>query len=205
MLVALDLSLRSPGIARWDTKKWSLYFFSQRKHDLNIDTNITTWPKIPSKTSDQARYAHIMHYLTPILETATHVMIENHAFATLSRGGSNFKLHELMGLVKQKLYSLSIPFELVAIASWRKAVLGHGRADKSRCLEYIKEHHQIDLVHIFGTCQNPANDLADAMCLALYHLKESGLKTVEKSAKNLEKDENSPEKSAESPKNLPSP
>ena len=190
VLVGVDLSLTSPGVAIHDTTTdtWLLYGFAQRKREQGIrkhqgKTTLCLLPRIPnSDTTNEERYEHIRsHVMETILlpyraEPQVVVGIENYAFAAQS--GHSYKLQELGGILKHSLWKTYPGWHQEAIppAQWKKQVIGNGRATKKDALLHVGQYGPcISLLCELGLSMSttgevpcPAQDLADAACIVLY-------------------------------------
>ena len=189
IIVGLDLSLASPGIAVYDTAttRWSLYGFAQRVREQNLEktsggTTIRLFPAIPRDVCNEARYEHVRAYLVDRVlapyadEPEVVIGIECYAFGA-RHSGSSYKLQELGGVIKHSIWQrfpgwvqLSIP-----PTQWKKLTLGRGQATKLAVVEYVAGAGPcLPLVTLLGTAlgkqgavPSPAQDLADAVCVAL--------------------------------------
>lgn len=190
ILVGIDLSLTSPGVAIQDTntETWSLYGFVQRIRERgfkrqNGKTTIHLLPQIPSSSAtNEERYEHIRHQIVDQIlfpyrqESQVLIGIENYAFSAQS--GYSYKLQELGGILKHSLWKSYPGWRLEAIppAQWKKKVIGKGRASKMEAVVHVKQHGpcvsllcELGLVvSPAGEVPCPAQDLADASCITLY-------------------------------------
>lgn len=83
------------------------------------------------------------------------VVIEGLAGGGVFRGPSLIPLAKLHGSIEYQLRSMSIPYETVAPATWRKALLGKGNVRKDQvALEVFKrygyEHESLDVVEAWA-------------------------------------------------------
>jgi hypothetical protein len=187
VVVGLDLSLTSPGVAIYDTctKLWSLYGFAQRvrEQQQSLAPPICLLPPIPAGTrSNEERYEYIRrHIVDDILsryadEAEVLVGIEAYAFGAKGAGHS-YKLQELGGVLKHSLWVRFPGWTQVLIppTKWKKSTTGNGRATKLEVVEYVAANGPcLPLVAMLGTplgrngaVPSPAQDLADAVCIVL--------------------------------------
>jgi Holliday junction resolvasome RuvABC endonuclease subunit len=142
---------------------------------------------------DVSRYTEIRTSLLQLLRSAVahvdeeyqiRVFIESYAFAARESSGSSFKLMEIGGVLKHAILTDAVlapkvtTFEAVAISSWKKHVVGSGRANKRAVLDFIDAKYNSDLCAVFGftgktnaDVATPLQDICDALCLALYGTK----------------------------------
>jgi Holliday junction resolvasome RuvABC endonuclease subunit len=204
MLVALDLSLTSPGIAivrdATSELQWALGCFAQRVREVksmlgtnrvNNTVTLTVMSMIPAShcASDLERYKHIIDGICNMIDDSIrhrpaksiNVVIEGYAFMSGPAAGSSYKLHELGGIVKHTLCTnyVGVSINSLGPSQWRKLALGSGRADKRDIIEHVHRCAPfVDLLSVFGfppstsrVIPNPVQDVADAMGLALAHLR----------------------------------
>ena len=188
--VGLDLSLTSPGIAIHDTERdaWCLYGFAQRVREDGLErqcgsTTIRLLPRIPvASVSNEERYEHIRRYIVDEILSAycsnssVVVGIEFYAFGA-KNAGSSYKLQELGGIVKHSLWKTYPGWRqhIIPPGQWKKRTVGNGRATKTDALHHIQVHGpSVSLLSVLGlsltssgTVPCPAQDLADAACIAL--------------------------------------
>ncbi len=182
VIVGLDMSLTSAGIAIFyqETKTWQLYAFAQRqkeigmKKKLNEFVSLTLFGRIPTSdcSSDAVRYQFIIEHIIKIIPSNAIVLIEAYAYPNKAIAGSNFKLHELGGVLKVELLKKNIQFVYsIVSSSWRKLAFGKGNLNKNDVVELIlKNDPFIDLMQTFdlklsknGTIPCPVQDIADAI------------------------------------------
>ncbi len=183
-VVGLDMSLTSPGVAVYNTQThfWNLYAFAQRKSELhthiNINQNATLhlFDCIPESkyAADAVRYKFIVDCIVPIIPLDSAVLLEAYAFPNRAIAGSNFKLHELGGVLKVRLLERGIRnVHSIVSSSWKKACTGSGKATKNEIVDFVLHNDpSIDLMKILnlklsvnGEIPCPAQDLADAICI----------------------------------------
>ena len=185
VVVGLDLSLTSPGIAIYHNGKWSLYGFAQRVREQKqpVIPPICLFPPIPTQTStNEERYEYIRrHIVDDVLsqyadEEEVLVGIESYAFG--AKGAAHaYKLQELGGVVKHSLWVRFPRWTQILIppTKWKKCTVGNGRATKLDVVEYVGRNGPcLPLVAMLGTAlgkhgevPSPAQDLADAVCIVL--------------------------------------
>ncbi len=182
VIVGLDMSLTSAGIAVFhqDTKIWQLYAFAQRKKEigmkrkLNDHCILTLFNRIPKSdiASDAERYKFIVDNIIKIIPSNSIILIEAYAYPNKAIAGSNFKLHELGGVLKVELFKkgIELVYSIVS-SSWKKLAFGKGNLNKNDVVGFVKENDpSIDLMKIFdlqtsksGEIPCPVQDIADAI------------------------------------------
>jgi len=188
--IGLDLSLVSTGISVYETSsnRYTLYGFAQRVREYGFKyhkgtTSIILLPPVPNSptTTNEERYEHIRHHIVDTIMfpftdvTDVVVGIEGYAFGASS--GSSYKLQELGGVIKHSIWTHYPQWEQTIIppTRWKKTIIGNGRATKVDVIDYVSTHGpQVPLMDLLGLVVSkngdipcPAQDLADAVCIAL--------------------------------------
>lgn len=115
MIVGLDVSLRSTGIA------WL--------HDLK-PTVWTVKSKAPQTVNEVSK--QILLHLVPILNEKTIVYIEDYAFGKFGKSSSVTSLIELTGILQYELYNMQIQYHKVAPTAVKKFLSGKGVLPKDQ-------------------------------------------------------------------------
>jgi len=186
--VGLDLSLLSPGIALLDstTDQWHLFGFAQRQREHGLHRHqekvtVTMLPPIPSamSASNNVRYEHIQHHivetvLRPFVQRDVRIGFESYAFGARN-AGSSYKLQELGGVVKHAIWSAFPHWKqsMITPTQWKKKVVGNGKASKQDAIRHMQSR-DVPIMKLLGLREtisghvpNPAQDIADACCIAL--------------------------------------
>lgn len=93
-----------------------------------------------------------------------YVYIENAAY--LQNIKTSFLIRSVVDAVRFACVLNGIPCQTVEITSWKKDVLGNGRAEKSTIMQFAKAKYGEKLI--------TSQDLADAACIATYGLRRIG-------------------------------
>ncbi len=185
IVIGIDLSLRSPGIATLHQGVWSIWCFATRQREVGLcwtsaDQKVTvqTLAMIPDrKAPDIVRYTHIVDQLQthcyPHWPVGSCVHLEDYIYPKAALSGSAYKIHELGGIVKYSLSRAGFTFQSVAPTTWKKQI-GNGRMSKQQTLELVERTiPQLNLLALFGfegsfkEPPNPVQDLADAIGIVL--------------------------------------
>lgn len=115
MVVGLDISLRSTGVA------WIR------------DGSVSTWTiksKVPLSVNAVAK--QIMSQLSPIFLGETTVFIEDYAFGKFGKSSSVSSLIELTGIIQYELYQAEVPYYKLAPTLVKKFLSGKGVLPKDQ-------------------------------------------------------------------------
>lgn len=173
IFVALDMSLKSPGMAIYNKNKdfWHLYGFAQKKSQINMSKKLKEnvllklFPLIiKNDTSsdvihDVERYKFIVDHFIGVLSNPKivppnsniKVYIEAYAFPKNDKTGFNYKLQEMGGSIKLALLNIGIHQIYSIVGSkWKKYGIGSATAEKVDTFNFIGKFFGIDLFQIFG-------------------------------------------------------
>ncbi len=189
VIVGLDMSLASPGIAVFFQQecKWELFAFAQKVREAgffkqltpNVTMRLLTAIPSAQKASNVVRYKHIVDHIMKFCllpHDVSLVNLEAYAFPKHEIAGHTFKLHELGGVLKLALHCANI-HNVVTIPpnQWKSIVLGKGkgRATKLDVVNHVKTAFPyVDLMasndyklNEKGEVPCPVQDIADAICL----------------------------------------
>ncbi len=164
VLVALDFSLRSPGVcvcrrSAQGELEYEVYgFYRGREISKEFTENRLAVqllrlsepeddPAAGLVVSNLRRYQELVERVVsrcfqPLLAgpgavdpSRVRVVIESYAFMGRSQSGANYKLHEVTGILKYQLFRLDIrDIHELAAPAWRRAVFGTCSAGKAEAL-----------------------------------------------------------------------
>lgn len=142
MIIGLDVSLRSTGIA------WL----------KGLTPTVWTVKSKPPQTVNEVAKL-ILSHLTPILDNESVVYIEDYAFGKFGKSNSLTSLIELTGILQYELYNMQIQYHKVAPTAVKKFLSGKGVLSKDQIplLIYKKFDLTLDTV-----------DACDALAIADY-------------------------------------
>jgi len=169
IIIGLDISLKSPGIAvSRDDKIYAMYF-EQRKHSVPPTTNdkvsLTALPLLlDASHSDMDRYQQLVAAsvkwlcgMVPNKERASAIVyVEGYAF---TRSAYNYKLHEVTGILKFMLHQSGFTCQVVPVTTWKRQLTGNAFADKYQVLQTVNRRLNVDLAHLLQTKLSPAKPL----------------------------------------------
>lgn len=142
---------------------------------------------------DMLRYEYIVNCIVKAFQEQLQsesdkiyiVGLEAYAYPRPEQAGYNYKLHELGGILKHRLkQTFNFKVQSIVCSSWKKKIVGHGNATKWDIYQHVVNKIGIPLGFVplvsneflkkcakknTGEIQvpNPAQDIADAICLTL--------------------------------------
>jgi Holliday junction resolvasome RuvABC endonuclease subunit len=187
LIVGLDMSLRSTGIAVYNTttKNIFTYFYPGRIKDELMDIkvkckwketefNVCALPVCDNQQTMMHRYNRITGDIIEIIKKHggnsdnTAVYMEGYSYDSVSSRLSN--IHELGGIMKYRLYVEGIHVHEVPPSRIKKKFADTGRAKKTDMFNSFISKGFPDLLGIFAMqnrhgIPNPVQDIVDACAL----------------------------------------
>lgn len=169
-VAGIDYSMTSPAICVHEGKNWSIdncvFYYLVKKPKLILKTKQLKGFLYKDFKTQQERFNNLSIWSINILNDHG---IKNVGLEGYSYGSSSNRLFEIgenTGLLKQKMWSNEILFEVYAPPSVKKFGCGKGNAGKDVMWESFKKETNLNLFHIFGLDEgkntNPINDIVDA-------------------------------------------
>lgn len=180
IILALDFSLRSPGICVMKDGFYHLFGFAKIGCKFQGPLCDVTVLKYDDTGSDLVRYRRLIESVfTTCIEPVTatpDIVLEGYAFVP-GRGGSNYKIHEVTGILKWELFKrFGVEPVIWNARQWRKILFGGG-GDKLTALEHFeKKFPETDLFDICNrkrtdSVVSPVQDICEALCICDARLK----------------------------------
>ena len=197
-VVGLDFSLRSPGVCvRTPGGRMHLIGFYgsedttvelgdttvhlfQRKDGGGVETEEEPHRRVEQ---DLARYAHLTERLLKLLcsifpdisaRAQVHMVIESYAFYGRGHTGNNYKLHEVTGCFKLRLFMAGFTWwSERPVSVWRRICFGTPKAQKKDAFDFFcTQMPGVDLMSICkrklgknDTVPCPVQDICEAFCI----------------------------------------
>lgn len=113
--------------------------------------------------SDEHRYETIADWAIDIVMGCSHVALEGYAY---SASGKVFQIAENTGILKYKLYELSIPVTIIPPTEVKKFATGKGNADKNAMYSAWSHETGVDLKTLLtpkrADSVSPVSDIVDS-------------------------------------------
>lgn len=185
--------VRSQGTARWH-----LYCIAQRQREAalahrgtipcadSIDLRVF---EAPAGDDDMSKYARVMEmvrvaaraakaYAHDIGASNVTCLLEGYAFVPSQRRGFNYKIHEVTGVVKTVIHQeLGDVATSVSPVTWKRGIALNAGCSKRDVYHAVQSTvgHDLGILQALmlpstGHVMCPANDVADAMGIALYYV-----------------------------------
>lgn len=173
-IVGIDYSLTSPSVCVIHSGLIRMCAFHTKKEYKEVqheNFRICLYPQI-SYTSEQERHDKLSGWALGIIVNYAgeqpRVNIEGYSFGSSS--GRAFDIAENGGLLKHKLWTQDIKFNIIPPTTLKKFVTGKGNAKKEQMIEeFTRRHFDISVVlSLKNANSKPIDDLVDAFFLANY-------------------------------------
>lgn len=173
-IIGIDYSIRCPAVCIYETSEtpptWyhencQVHFLTEKKkHCYRITPNVTGhYMPVYKDQGDTERFNRISDWAMGFLREGDIIGIEDYAF---SAQGLVYKIGENTGLLKYKMWSAGLQFDLVSNSKPKKLATGKGNADKNAVYEAFAAetgwniHHHIKSKS--GKIASPLSDIADS-------------------------------------------
>lgn len=175
IIAGIDYSLTSPSICVHEGTDWSIenckLHYLVKKKDLVVKSSLLEGSMYPSEwKNDQDRYDKLSEWSMSIITSSDSVAIEGYAFGAVGRV---FHIAENCGVLKQKLWSSSIKFDVPAPGEIKKFATGKGNANKEKMFDAFYSETKIDLFDKLSIKNrnnwNPVSDMIDAYYICKLH------------------------------------
>jgi len=179
VIAGIDYSLCGPAVClfranatgKFSYSGCSFYFLTDNKRQSEIRTLNIFGERLSDWDNDQHRYETIADWALDIVMGCTHVALEGYAY---SAHGKVFHIAENTGILKYKLYQLSVPVTIIQPTEVKKYATGKGNADKNAMYESWLNETGVDLKALLTPRRtdsvSPVSDIVDSyyICKKMY-------------------------------------
>lgn len=179
VIAGIDYSLCGPAVClfranatgKFSYSGCSFYFLTDNKRQSEIRTLNIFGERLSDWDNDQHRYETIADWALDIVMGCTHVALEGYAY---SAHGKVFHIAENTGILKYKLYQLSVPVTIIQPTEVKKYATGKGNADKNAMYESWLNETGVDLKALLtprrADSVSPVSDIVDSyyICKKMY-------------------------------------
>lgn len=179
VIAGIDYSLCGPAVClfranatgKFSYSGCSFYFLTDNKRQSEIRTLNIFGERLSDWDNDQHRYETIADWALDIVMGCTHVALEGYAY---SAHGKVFHIAENTGILKYKLYQLSVPVTIIQPTEIKKYATGKGNADKNAMYESWLNETGVDLKALLtprrADSVSPVSDIVDSyyICKKMY-------------------------------------
>jgi len=170
IVAGLDYSMTSPAICIHEGADWSIknctFYYLAKKPKLIIESDQLRGALYQEYDSQQERFDNLSNWA---LKHMNNHKVKTAGLEGYSYGSSSSRLFEIgenTGLLKFKMWSFGIDFEVYAPPSVKKFGCGKGNAGKDLMWEAFVEETDLHLFNLFGVevgkNWNPVSDIVDA-------------------------------------------
>ena len=174
-IAGIDYSLCGPAICVSDMEReftfdtCQFYFLSNvKKYARKIKTNVTG-ENFSQFNGEMQRYETIADWAGEKIVGCYYVGLEGYAY---NATGRVFNIAENTGVLKYKLYTRSIPIEVIPPSEVKKFATKKGNASKNLMYEKFLEETNVPLQSFFGMdgkeIKSPLSDVVDAYYICKY-------------------------------------
>ena len=174
-IAGIDYSLCGPAICITDLEdsftfdKCQFYFLTnKKKHARRVKSNVTGEIFSPYD-GDMQRYETIADWAEEKVVGCFYIGLEGYAY---NATGRVFNIAENTGVLKYKLYTRSIPIEVISPSEVKKFATKKGNASKGLMYEKFLEETNVPLQAFFGSAskevKSPVSDIVDAYFICKY-------------------------------------
>jgi len=186
-IAGVDYSMTCPCVCvfnfdfvdKFEFDKCKFYFLiKKKKWDAEVGSGQFQGEQHKEFTSQEERFNNITNFTVNKLWDLEKVFIEGYSFGSV---GQVFNIAENTGVLKNKLFNLDIPFDIIAPSVIKKYATGKGNADKEKMYDSFVKETKCDLFKIFevNKLQNPITDIVDSYYITkLGYDRESNLKSI---------------------------
>lgn len=144
-----------------------VHYLTGSKKFIGLYANMTGTEML-DWTSSEERFDFISDHFVNLLNEGDEVMLEGYAFGAK---GQVFQIGENTGLLKHKMHSKVIAFDVIAPSVLKKFATGKGNADKllmNEAFEKLTGFSVRKKLDMTPSAWNPSSDVIDAFFLARY-------------------------------------
>jgi Holliday junction resolvasome RuvABC endonuclease subunit len=175
-IAGLDWSMTSPSVCIHEGDTWSIsnctFYYLTQKSKFLITTDQIKGTLYEEYNSQQERFNNLSNWALAIMneKKVKYAGLEGYSYASSS--SRLFEIGENTGLLKFKMWSSSIDFEVYAPTSVKKFACGKGNANKELMWESFIEETKLNIFHLLGQeigkSWNPVSDMVDAYYMCKY-------------------------------------
>ena len=154
---------KSNATGKFSYSGCSFFFLTENKRQSEIRCMNVFGERLSDWNSDEHRYESIADWAVDIVMGCTHVALEGYAY---SASGRVFQIAENTGILKYKLYLLSIPVTVIPPTEIKKFATGKGNADKNAMYAAFSHETGVNLKSVLtpkrADSVSPVSDIVDS-------------------------------------------
>jgi Holliday junction resolvasome RuvABC endonuclease subunit len=176
VIAGIDYSMTSPAVCIHDGEEWSVnnctFYYLTPKNKFLIHTEQVRGTLYEEYETQQQRFDNLSNWALKIINTHGTMKVGLEGYSYGSTGSRLFEIGENTGLLKHKMWTSAVDFEVYAPTSVKKFACGKGNANKEKIWEAFIEETQLNLFHLIGQevgkNWNPVSDMVDAYYMCKY-------------------------------------
>jgi Holliday junction resolvasome RuvABC endonuclease subunit len=177
IIAGIDYSLRSPAICilsgnKWSWENLSFYFLTDQKSKSKTFLKNIHGQRLSDWNVEAERYCSIADWTSDVVLGCGEVALEGYSYGSKGRV---FHIAENTGVLKYKLYKLSLPLTIYTPSVIKKFATDKGNATKQMMYEsFVKETNKQIMYSITPKSKkvgNPVSDIVDSyyICKRLFY------------------------------------
>ena len=176
VIAGIDYSMTSPAVCIHDGEEWSVdnctFYYLTPKNKFLIDTEQVRGSLYEEFETQQQRFDNLSNWVLNILNTHKAKIVGLEGYSYGSTGSRLFEIGENTGLLKHKMWTADIDFEVYAPTSVKKFACGKGNSNKEKIWEAFIAETNLNLFHLIGQevgkNWNPVSDMFDSYYMCKY-------------------------------------
>ena len=174
IIAGIDYSLTSPAICVLNGKKWkwenlTFHFLTDKPTKAKTFLDTIHGQRLSEWSADEERYCSIADWAREIVLDCEEVSLEGYSYGSK---GKVFHIAENTGVLKYKLYQMSIPTGVVSPTHVKKLATGKGNANKQAMHDAFFAETGMNLKGLMTPdkkeISSPVTDIVDSYYICKY-------------------------------------
>jgi Holliday junction resolvasome RuvABC endonuclease subunit len=176
VIAGIDWSMTSPSVCihkgdEWSVANCTFHYLTPKSKNL-IVTDQIKGSLYEEYTTQQERFDNLSNWAMKILNEncAKEIGMEGYSYGSSS--SRLFEIGENTGLLKFKMWSFGMNFEVYAPTAIKKFATGKGNSNKEKMWDSFIAETNLNIFHLLGQevgkHWNPVSDMVDAYFIAKY-------------------------------------
>jgi len=176
IVAGIDYSMTSPAMCIHKGSDWSIsnctFYYFTTKPKFILETSQFRGVLYPEYSSQQQRFDNLSEWAIKLLDQSQVKEVGLEGYSYGSSSSRLFEIGENTGLLKYKLWSRKMNFEIYAPTAIKKFASGKGNSNKEKMWDAFFEQTNLNIFNLLGQelgkQWNPVSDMVDAYFIAKY-------------------------------------